>query len=367
MTKTSTTSSRILALVFALTIMVSAIIPAQVSAAAPSWPTVQQSSSVVKEAYAMQYLINYWGYNTVTADGIFGSGTLTAVKNFQSKKGLTADGIVGTNTWVAFTNITQKTTSYSPEATKAIQYLLKNKYGISSVTVDGVFGSGTETAVKSFQSANSISSDGVVGPTTWQYMIGAGNAPSQTTEIKANIPAIYQYNYTSVSYKCGATATNSIKCSNESSSSAACKGHTVKTSGCGATSMAMAIRYLKNNTVSPETLFQWAIDKNYYTGDGLSYAALTAMAQNNGVTGSWTDSSATVVSKLKAQSPVIALMGPGTFTSGGHYILLIGYRLSNGVDQICVNDPNSSTRTGQWYNLSLIKSELKSSASFMVF
>jgi len=182
MTKTSTTASRILALVFALTIMVFAIIPAQVSAAAPAWPTVQQSSSVVKEAYAMQYLINYWGYNTITTDGIFGSGTLTAVKNFQTKKGLTADGIVGTNTWTALTNVTQKNGSNS-DATKAIQYLLKNKYGFTSLAIDGAFGSGTESAVKNFQSWKGISSDGVVGPTTWQYLIASasGTCPTTTT------------------------------------------------------------------------------------------------------------------------------------------------------------------------------------------
>lgn len=35
----------------------------------------------------------------LTADGIFGSGTETAVKDFQTKNGLTADGIVGPGTW----------------------------------------------------------------------------------------------------------------------------------------------------------------------------------------------------------------------------------------------------------------------------
>ena len=34
-------------------------------------------------------------------DGIFGSLTEEAVKQFQREKGLTADGIVGDNTWRA--------------------------------------------------------------------------------------------------------------------------------------------------------------------------------------------------------------------------------------------------------------------------
>lgn len=44
-----------------------------------------------------QKLIN-WGYMTGTADGIFGSATLSGVKYFQRQNGLTPDGIVGNAT-----------------------------------------------------------------------------------------------------------------------------------------------------------------------------------------------------------------------------------------------------------------------------
>lgn len=50
---------------------------------------------------ALQILLNGLGYSCGTADGDFGSKTLTAVKNFQKAKGLKQDGVVGAKTWAA--------------------------------------------------------------------------------------------------------------------------------------------------------------------------------------------------------------------------------------------------------------------------
>ena len=47
----------------------------------------------------IQRKLNYLGYNSGEADGIFGDKTLAAVKVFQNKNGLAVDGIVGRNTW----------------------------------------------------------------------------------------------------------------------------------------------------------------------------------------------------------------------------------------------------------------------------
>jgi len=46
----------------------------------------------------LQTLLNQNGYS-LDVDGVFGSKTQSAVRDYQSKSGLAVDGIVGTNTW----------------------------------------------------------------------------------------------------------------------------------------------------------------------------------------------------------------------------------------------------------------------------
>ena len=45
------------------------------------------------------------GYSTNGVDGIFGSGTYSAVREFQKTRGLSPDGIVGQNTWRKLLNL----------------------------------------------------------------------------------------------------------------------------------------------------------------------------------------------------------------------------------------------------------------------
>lgn len=53
---------------------------------------------------------------------------------------------------------------------KALQTAL-NRAGLQ-VTVDGIFGAQTTTAVKKFQLANGLTVDGIVGPATWDKLRG---------------------------------------------------------------------------------------------------------------------------------------------------------------------------------------------------
>lgn len=52
---------------------------------------------------------------------------------------------------------------------KQLQKLLSDK-GFNPGTIDGVFGLGTKAAVRSFQKANSLEADGVVGSKTWNAL-----------------------------------------------------------------------------------------------------------------------------------------------------------------------------------------------------
>ena len=126
------------------------------------------------DVQAIQYLLTAAGY-PATADGVFGSGTASAVRSFQSARGLTADGIVGPNTWGALA-VTLRQGS-SGNAVRALQVELNAKRG-AGLAVDGVFGSGTDAAVRSFQSHAGIGVDGVVGPTTWRNLVWHYDYPS---------------------------------------------------------------------------------------------------------------------------------------------------------------------------------------------
>lgn len=128
------------------------------------------------DVQAVQYLLQSHGFST-GADGVFGSGTTSAVQAFQRSRGLTADGAVGANTWGRLV-VTLRSGS-SGAAVRALQVELNEKRN-AGLAVDGQFGSGTFNAVRSFQSHAGITADGVVGATTWKNLVWHYGYPSFT-------------------------------------------------------------------------------------------------------------------------------------------------------------------------------------------
>ena len=68
-------------------------------------------------------------------------------------------------------------------AVRVLQYLLGDR-GIT-VTVDGIFGPKTETAVTSFQGHHGLQQDGVVGELTWSRLIRTLHEGSSGAAVKA--------------------------------------------------------------------------------------------------------------------------------------------------------------------------------------
>lgn len=135
----------------------------------------------------------------LTVDGVFGAKMTATVKAFQKQFNLTADGVVGRQTWYKISYIyvsvkdlaeltsegevssgtlsdgtwggTVLRTGSTGSAVEQLQFWLNTlaQYdsAIPSVTVDGVYGTGTANAVRAFQRKYGLTVDGVVGRNTW--------------------------------------------------------------------------------------------------------------------------------------------------------------------------------------------------------
>lgn len=128
------------------------------------------SGSLVK---TVQKKLRNWGYYTGDVDGIYGSGTVKAVKYFQQKNGLTVDGICGTETLKALgvsTTSSSSSTSYSSSDVYLLAKVIYAEGRGESYTGQVAIGAVVLNRVKSSSFPNTIS--GVV------YQKGAFTAVS---------------------------------------------------------------------------------------------------------------------------------------------------------------------------------------------
>ncbi|MEM6403770.1 MAG: peptidoglycan-binding protein [Cyanobacteria bacterium P01_D01_bin.116] len=136
-------------------------------------PTLKNGSQG-EDVKKVQQILNVAINANLTVDGVFGSNTEKAVKQFQTNNNLSSDGVVGPQTWAALneflgvggSNLPTLSHGSKGDIVKALQQDLNLVVG-ANLVVDGIFGDATLKAVKEFQTKNNLSADGVVGPITW--------------------------------------------------------------------------------------------------------------------------------------------------------------------------------------------------------
>lgn len=154
--------------------------------------------------------------NIARADGVFGQDTENAVKTFQQIFNITPDGVVGKATWYRIKRVYFAVKRISELFSEGITVTQAQRQFPSSLEIgdegvpvrtlqfylrilsnfiptmpfvadDGVFGQSTRDAVIAFQTYAGLSSDGVVGRTTWNALINAYDDIESTLRNEYNI------------------------------------------------------------------------------------------------------------------------------------------------------------------------------------
>ncbi|WP_208589661.1 peptidoglycan-binding protein [Gracilibacillus suaedae] len=119
-------------------------------------------SSGADVAELQDYLMTKGVFPYHTSTGYYGNITEEAVKDFQRKRNLKVDGIAGPQTNNAIQVLRNGDIG---KQVIHIQYQLKET-GHYHSSIDGIYGSGTVSAVKNFQKQQGLAVDGIAGPNT---------------------------------------------------------------------------------------------------------------------------------------------------------------------------------------------------------
>ena len=129
-------------------------------------------------------------------------------------------------------------------------------------------------------------------------------------------------------------------------------------SGCGPVCLAMAGFYCTGSEdFSPDKMLKFADDSGYYVeGSGSSWTLISEGGETLGldVTEIPLDENR-IIRNLEVDNPIICIMGPGDFTTAGHFIVMVGYE--DGL--IRINDPNSHANSEKLWEYEDIKDQIR--------
>lgn len=129
--------------------------------------------------------------------------------------------------------------------------------------------------------------------------------------------------------------------------------------GCAPTSLAMvAVGLTGNTSVTPLSVSDYAYKNGYYIdGVGSSWGLISEGAKHFGLKSQELPlNKSSILSTLESGNPIILTVGPGTFTSTGHFLVLTGLTDDG---KIKINDPNSKLNSSKSWDADIFLNETK--------
>jgi hypothetical protein len=203
-------------------------------------------------------------------------------------------------------------------AVSFLQYCLR-RAGSKEQAVTGTYDAATQAAVRSLQTARAMVSDGICGAKTWGVLLNGGER-------------IVHY------------AQNDSKWKSTMYSSRGDVSQTIGNSGCGPTSLAVALSAVLGATgPQPPELCKLAVSGGFRTAnEGTSWGFFASAAVKNNAKATQISSIDNAIKALDAGQVVVASMGPDAYTKNGHYIALRDFDSYNGL--FYTLDPISTVR-----------------------
>lgn len=129
-------------------------------------------------------------------------------------------------------------------------------------------------------------------------------------------------------------------------------------SGCGPACLSMVIFSLtRNESATPDAIAGYSMNMGYYEyGAGTSWNLMTDAAAQYGVMAEGLALSEGIMKEhLDNGHMIICSMGPGDFTTTGHFIVIYGYDQ----DGFLVNDPYSRIRSNKTWDYDTISGQIR--------
>ena len=136
-------------------------------------------------------------------------------------------------------------------------------------------------------------------------------------------------------------------------------GNYLGLSGCGPTCLSVvALYFTKDTSLNPQKVAEYATANNYATvGDGTSWTLFSQGAAGLGLTArELALDQSRIDAALAGGDLVVMVLGPGDFTTTGHYIVVTG---GDGVNGYTVHDVNNPANSAKTWTFEQLKGQIR--------